>query len=46
VTLAGGCNSVWEAGLADDELHVVVIEDQGCGLSAGLELSFVRIGSR
>ena len=43
VTLAGGCNSVWEAGLADGELHVVVIQDQGCGLSAGMELSFVRI---
>jgi hypothetical protein len=46
VTLAGGCNSVWEAGVADGELHVVVIQDQGCGLSAGLELSFVRIARR
>jgi hypothetical protein len=46
VTLAGGCNSVWEAGVSDGELHVVVIQDKGCGLSAGLELSFVRIARR
>jgi hypothetical protein len=44
VTLTGGCNSIWEAGLAGGELHVVVVQDQGCGLSAGMELSFVRIG--
>jgi hypothetical protein len=33
---------VWKAGLADEELHAVVVED-GLGLIAGSEVTFVRI---
>jgi hypothetical protein len=45
ITLEGGCNSVWEAGLADDELHIVVVEE-GCELILGQDLRFLRIPDR
>jgi hypothetical protein len=45
ITLQGGCNSVWAASLAQDELHMVVVEG-GWELVAGQDVRFVRISRR
>lgn len=42
IELSGGCRSVWTTGLADDELHAVVVEE-GCALPRGAVLQFARI---